>query len=310
MISNVEKDELCQISLTGIRSLVLLGLLIEAPRSLEDIKQIFISLKIMGDDNSYDIIRIDINTLRKIGCEISRADKRTDNKFVLLDHPFKIDITMDEADVIKQAFNKVKEKSDISVLTMYDNLFGKIAPFIKDNEVKEFILKISPLRKYSSVILEELKNACENKNLVKLVYKAPASSKEMEKEIFADRIALQNDKLYLYGVDKDSDQPVYLNIKRILKLLSSHKTDEYKTAEPVTVKFFLKDFGITGLLDNEKIIGGNASEGFVICGQYHNSFFAIQRILSFGSKCIIFEPEEFKERVIEIIKKMRDVYNV
>ena len=88
------------------------------------------------------------------------------------------------------------------------------------------------------------------------------------------------------------------------------KTDEYKTAEPVTVKFFLKDFGITGLLDNEKIIGGNASEGFVICGQYHNSFFAIQRILSFGSKCIIFEPEEFKERVIEIIKKMRDVYNV
>lgn len=308
MLGETAKDDLCQVSLTGIRSLLLLGFLIKSPMSLEEIKNAYIECNIMDDSNSYDIIRIDINTLRDAGCIISRADKRTDNKFVLLDHPFKIDITENEAGVIKQAFNRIKEKSDISVLILYDNLFKKIAPHISDTNVQDILLSLSPLKKYSFEIIEQLKTACENKELVKLVYKAPANNSVEDKEIYADRLALQNDKLYLYGVDKDSDKPVDVNIKHILKVLLFEKNEDYHTAEPV-VKFFLKDFGISGLLDNEKIESGNMNNGFVISGQYHNSFFAVQRILSFGARCTVLEPEDFKDRITETIKKMRDVYN-
>ena len=309
MLGETAKEDLCQISLTGIRSLVLLGFLIKAPMSLEEIKKAYIGLNIMEDNNSTDIIRIDINTLRNMGCTISRADKRTDNKFVLLDHPFKIDITEDEAAVIKQAFNRIKEKSDISVLMVYDKLFEKFVPHISNPKVQDILLSISPLKKYSPEMVEQLKNACENKTLVKLIYKAPTVKEAQEKEVYADRIALQNDKLYFYGVDKGSDKPIYLNIKRILKLLSSDKTDDYRKAEPIVVKFFLKEFGTSGLLDNEEIESGSMSEGFVICGKYHNSFFAMQRVLSFGAKCTVLEPEDFRNSVIEIIKRMRDSYN-
>lgn len=310
MIGKADKEDLSQISLTGIRSLVLLGLLINSPMSLEEIKKAYIKQNIMEDSNSSDIIRIDINTLRNAGCEISRADKRTDNKFVLLNHPFKMDITEEEAGVIKQAFNRIKEKSDISVLMIYDNLFKKIAPHISSQKVQEILLSISPLKKYSTEIVEQLKTACEKKNLVKLVYKAPTFKEASEKEVYADRIVLQNDKLYFYGVDKGSENPIYLNIKRILKLLSSSKTDDFRKAEPIVVRFFLKDFGISGLQDNENIESGNMTDGFVVCGHYHNSFFAMQRILSFGSRCTVIEPDDFKDKVVEIIKRMRDVYNV
>jgi len=310
VIGKADKEDLSQISLTGIRSLVLLGLLIKSPMSLEEIKKAYIKQNIMEDSNSSDIIRIDINTLRNAGCEISRADKRTDNKFVLLNHPFKMDITEEEAGVIKQAFNRIKEKSDISVLMIYDNLFKKIAPHISSQKVQEIILSISPLKKYSTEIVEQLKTACEKKNLVKLVYKAPTFKEASEKEVYADRIVLQNDKLYFYGVDKGSENPIYLNIKRILKLLSSSKTDDFRKAEPIVVRFFLKDFGISGLQDNENIESGNMTDGFVVCGHYHNSFFAMQRILSFGSRCTVIEPDDFKDKVVEIIKRMRDVYNV
>ena len=309
MLGETAKEDLCQISLTGIRSLVLLGFLIKSPMSLEEIKKAYIKCNIMEDSNSCDIIRIDINTLRDAGCRISRADKRTDNKFVLLDHPFKIDMTEKEAGVIKQAFNRIKEKSDISVLILYDNLFKKIAPHISDKNVQDILLSISPLKKYSFEIIDRLKEACEQKELVRLLYKAPTVKEETEKEVYADRLVLQNDKLYFYGVDKGSDKPIYLNVKRILRLLSQQKDDDYHKAEPLNVKFFLREFGISGLQDNEKIESGNMTDGFIICGQYHNSFYAIQRILSFGSRCRVLEPENIRTKVVEIIKKMREVYN-
>ena len=309
MIEKAEKEDLCQISLTGIRSLVLLSLLIKAPMSLEEIRNAFIGYKIMEGSNSDDILRIDINTLKAMGCVISRADHRTNKKYVLIDHPFKININKDEVNVIKRAFNKIKEKADINLLLLYDNLFKKIAPHIADNEVKEILLGISPLKKYSLEIIDELKIACDNKNVVKLVYKSSVGNKEDEKEIFADCIKLQNDKLYLYGVDKNSNQPVYLNVRRILKIISKHLSDETYIKKPVVVRFMLKEFGIMGLEENEEIESGDKSAGYIIRGQYHNSFYATQRMLSFGSKCTILEPEEFREKFIEILKSMKEVYN-
>jgi len=309
VIGKAEKDDLNQISLTGIRSLILLKLLIEAPRSLEDIRKAFIKYNIMLDKNSDDILRIDINTLRKIGCDISRADHRTNNKYVLINHPFKIDINNDEVNVVKRVFNKIKENADISTLTLYDNLFKKIATHIADDKVRESLLGISPLKKYSSQILDELRTVCDQKTVVKLVYKTPTTNTETEKEIFADNIKLQNDKLYLYGVDKQSNQPVYLNIKRILRIISKYESDELYTTQPVVVRFKLTEFGVLGLTDDEKIESGDKSNGFVICGKYHNRFIAVQRILSFGAKCTIIEPEDFKEHIIQVLKKMKEVYN-
>ena len=62
-----------QVSLTGVRGIVLLALLIDAPRSLQEIRQAYLNLKIMEPEHSDDIIRIDINTLKASGCDITRA---------------------------------------------------------------------------------------------------------------------------------------------------------------------------------------------------------------------------------------------
>ena len=309
MIKNVDKEDLCQISLTGLRSLVLLGLLIKAPRSLEDIREAFLDYNIMDGSNSDDMLRIDINTLRYIGCEISRADHRTNNKYVLLNHPFKIQITKDEVRVIEKAFDCIKDNADIDFLMRYDELFKKIAVHIADNEVKEILLGISPLKSYSDTITDGLKAACKNKKTVKLLYKIPNTGKTTEIDIVSEKVVLQNNKLYLYGVDKNSKNSVYLNVKRILKLLSIIDGDDSVQVSPVVVKFRLEDFGVLGLEDNEKILCGSTSDGFVIEGRYHNEFYAAQRILSFGSKCKVLEPTEFKQKIIETLKRMKEIYN-
>ena len=55
MFKLAENVELNQISLTGLRALVFIGLLIVKPRSFDEIKQIFIDLKIMDENSSAEI---------------------------------------------------------------------------------------------------------------------------------------------------------------------------------------------------------------------------------------------------------------
>ena len=221
----------------------MLGLLIQEPRSLEDIRNAFMEFNIMEGSNSDDILRIDLNTLKMMGCEISRADHRTNNKFVLLNHPFKIDITQEEFNVLKRAFNKIKENADISALIRFDSLFKKISEHLCDNDIKEQFFGLSVLKNYSLDIINELRFACKKKYEIKLIYREPIRKQEVEKEIIADKVALKNDKLYFYGVDKNTKQSIYLNIKRILKILSQKKNNDNITVEPVTIKFFVTEFG-------------------------------------------------------------------
>ena len=49
--------------------------------------------------------------------------------------------------------------------------------------------------------------------------------------------------------------------------------------------------------------------GYIIEGEYHNDFIAIQRILSFGADCTVLEPENFKKKIIEKLKSIRREYN-
>ena len=305
----LSKRDLCQVSLTGIRALTLLGLLIQAPRSLEEIKEEFVKHNIMDESNSYDILRIDINTLKTMGCQISRADKRTDNKYVLLKQPFELELNDNEIKLLKRALNKVKETADIDFLLKCDELFKKIAQNMTDANTKEILIGLSPLKKYKVELINALKSDCQNKNVLTLCYKSPTSKMVEEKEIAAQSLEFKNDKIYLYGYDKFKKESVTLNIKRILKILSRSGSDSTIESKPIKIKFKLTSFGISGLDENEKIISGDIQEGFVIEGIYHNEFVATQRMLSFGPACTVCEPQDFKERIVKVLKEMREIYN-
>ena len=103
-------DEQCnprQISLTGVRAIVLLAFLNTKPCTFEEIKEFFISSNIVDREYSIDTIRIDLNTLKYIGCEISKATKRTNNKYVLLSHPFQLTFNEDEIATLAKIYKNL-----------------------------------------------------------------------------------------------------------------------------------------------------------------------------------------------------------
>ncbi len=309
VFKEANKENLCQVSLTGIRSLILLGLLVDKPRSLSEIREEFIKYNIMEDYHSDDILRIDLNTLRTFGCEISRADKRTNNKFVLTKHPFTCNIATEELHILKRAFNRIKQNLDLKALLQFDALFTKLADNIFDKELKEELLGISPLKHYNLDIIKELQEDCKSNKIIKFIYKSPTSDKETEKNIQGNDIIMKNDKIYIQGFDINFQKAVSLNVDRIKSIISKKDNDNNNIVEKITVKFKLKKFNVQGLDDNENIINGTPNDGYLIEGKYHNEFLAYQRILSFGSDCTVLEPENFKQEIIEKLKRMRNIYN-
>ena len=307
MFKTAEKTELSQVSLTGMRAIVMLGLLIIKPRSLEEIRKAFIDLNIMEESHSDDILRIDLNTLKIMGCEISRSAPKTNFKYVLTKHPFELKISDEEINVLKKVYNRIKEQSDISLLIEYHELFNTISTFIFDKQTKEALLGVSLLKYYNLSFIRDLLLDCKQKRVLTLVYKKPTAPKEETKEIIAQELVLKNDKIYLHAYDTNKKDFVVLNIKRIVKILTRKLEKGQVEVKTTKVLFLLKGFD-TKRLEAEEIVVEKENEGLIIEGSYYNEFIATQRILSFGSDCVVIEPLEFKNHIVEKIKEMKNTY--
>lgn len=307
MFKIADKTELNQISLTGVRGIVLAGLLIMQPRSLEEIRKAFIELNIMENENSDDILRIDLNTLKIMGCEISRASAKTGFKYVLGKHPFAFKIDDEEIGLLKKAYNQAKTHTDMLGILSYDDLFRKIASRVCEEDKKEALLGISILKRYDIEMLKDLLLDCSQGRTLNLVYKKPSSTSEESKEVVAQKLVFQNDKVYLYGFDLEKKDSVVLLVNRIKSILS-RKLEKVELEQNATkIRFTMEASSFTELKDGEVIL--DSQDGtFVVEGNYHNDFLAMQRVLSLGSKCVVTEPAEFKNAIITKLKEMRDSY--
>jgi len=301
------KTDLNQISLTGVRAITLIGLLAVAPRSLEEIRQAFIDLKIMDESHSNDILRIDLNTIKSFGCEISRPCAKTGYKYVLTKHPFTIPVTLEDVKVLKRLFNNMKSSIDITRLFKFNQLLNKIAKYIYEDEIREEFYGLSPLKHYNSEIVNTLINVCEEENTITIMYQKATAKYPKQQEIIAKKLVYKSNKLYLYGYDLNKKVYVTLLVSRIVSIDSKKITNEKCKNNTFNVNFELKDFDADFLTDEEIVIGNNKNS-ILVEGQYFNEFLAIQRILYFGPKCTVTKPMEFRDKIISKLKEMRKLY--
>ena len=307
MSNTVRKINSNNISLTGVRALLLIGLLMVKPRSFNEIKEIFIDFKIIDKNSSDDILRIDLNTIKLMGCQISRSSASTNFKYKLIKHPFELKITDQELNILKKVYSLVRAEADLETIIDYHNLFEKIALHICNEQAKEALLGISILKYYKYDLIQELIKDCKLKNIVSLVYKKNNVAKISSREVLAQKIVFKNDKVYLYGHDIEKNTPIILNLRRLKSIISRRKLDKNIDIKETKIKFILKNLKKDDLEINEDVIS-ETNNGYIIEGVYHNDFVAIQRMLSFGARCIVLEPLDFRNIIIEKIKEMRDTY--
>lgn len=304
----MEKSELNQISLTGMRSIVLIGLLIVSPRSLKEIREAFLSLNLIDESHSDDALRIDINTIKSMGCKLSRPTPTNGYRYELLEQPFSLKVTDIDIKYFKKVYSRLKVDADIKTLLEFDELINKVASHIYNIEMKDKFLGVSALKYYTSEFINELIEDCKKEKTLKLVYCKLPANKEYEKEVIAQKLVFNNDQVYLHCFDRSVQKSIVLNIRRIVKILSRGIKGGAPDINTVQIKFIFKDFNVD-YLNDEEIIVESLEDGYIVKGSYCNEFLALQRILSFGSKCTVIEPLGFQEKVITKLKEMRKIYD-
>ncbi len=299
-------DENKQVSMTGARALVIFIYILKEPRTFEEIRQFLIDCGVVSKEYSIDTIRIDINTLKSIGCEITKAIKKTNNKYGVISHPFRLKPEISEIDAIKKVYNKIAKTASPRTLLNYHRLFAKIADYTDDNYIKEQLAGISILKDVKLDLVEELVSNEKKHNKIRILYK-PASSDEVEYDITLERIGVRSGKLYVFCYNHNLGTRSFLNVSRIKSIICNIFDKDSTIGLDVNVKFQLKSHDEYELDENETII--EEHEKYVIVeGRYFNEFIAVQRMLSFSPDCKVIEPCEIKEKVIEKLEGMRLLY--
>ena len=293
-------------SFTAFKSMLLFSYLLEAPRSYAEIRDYFAQQKYLKETISIDTLRVYINSLERLGCEIVRGKKAEGSKYKLLKHPFALKISDENAKSIIKVFKSILKSIEIDDLLSITKFFDKIANATENPELKETLENISPLKKIDPEILKMLIIACRKNDEISILYQSPASGLK-NIDVLPEKLTVTNGKVYLYGTS-----PNYRNTARFLvnRIKEKPVTKLQKTikpkADPVIIGCELYDKTIP-LLENEKIISEDENKLTIEITSV-NKFTARQRILSLGRDCKVLYPQSFKEDIISALNKMKEKY--
>ncbi|HIS37580.1 TPA: WYL domain-containing protein [Candidatus Scatousia excrementigallinarum] len=296
-------------SFTGFKSLVVFSLLLESPKSYDEINTYFKKHEYIKEPISIDTLRVYLTSLRMVGCEIIRTRKTEGSKYKLVSHPFELQITDEQIKSLIKVYKTVSKNIELHELLMLEKFLRKISDLIKNPDLSAALDRVSLFCGIDPNLVEKLIRHCNNKDQITFLYNSPRSG-EKSIEIITDKVELNNNKFYLYGTGLEYNQYGYFPISRIKAILNVKifKTD-VTNIEKFTVGYELRaNPNEIKLTDEEKLV--EIKDGkLLIENTTSNPFIVKQRILSFGYACKVLYPESFKKDIISTLKEMREGYN-
>lgn len=294
-------------SLTGYRTLVILSALMESPKSNAEINDCLLNNQYIKEKFSSDTLRIYINSLRAIGCEITQANRSSNKKYKLISHPFAYNIQKPQIKALAKLYKNSYEKLDIREIMAIENFFNKLSESMQDESTKEQLKNISVLKQIDREILNNLVTHCKNQNQITFLYNSPKSGPK-EIELIADKLSFKSEKLYLWGKNLTHKQYSYFALERIIKICSIKFSKTHEKFPVTRVIYELKGNPEYIPEPDEKILERN-SDKLKIQLTSENEFSLIQRILSMADDCRVIEPETFKTKITEKLRKMEEAYD-
>lgn len=296
-------------SFTGYKALLIFNLLTEGPKSFEEISDYIYNHPYLREKISMDTMRVYMNSLKRLGCDVKRikGDDKI-SRYYVAEHPFELRLTTEEQKSVINVYKNIVKNMYIEELLSMDNFFEKLGRYIKDEEFIANLCKHSPIKGIDKSLLKNLIDCCNRKDQIVITYHSPNSGIK-QIEIISDKLEITNNKVYFYGTGFEYMQYGSFLVNRIKSIdeIKPERTNP-EGLKKIKIKYELtcKPKEIM-LQDNEKIIEQN-NKKTVVEMITTNDFFAKQRLLEFGPRCKILEPNDFKENFVNLLKNMKAGY--
>jgi len=299
-------------SFTGFKALLLFSLLMEGPKSYNEISTAFMEHPYLQEKISKDTVRVYINSMRRIGCEIASENVDKSYKYRLVRSPYLIDITEIQSRGLSKVYKILSKTMSVDELVSLHEFFYKLRDNVKNPEVFDEVNKVSIVKGVKFEILKNLVNLVRDNQQVILSY-ASANSKGTSKdiEILLERFKIRNDKIYVEGIAKNFENKLSLlasRIKEIKEVKPLKDRDLTFNSTIIGYEYFgdLEDFE----LNENEVIKEALPDRVVIEVTSDNEFFTRQRILALADKARVIYPKEYRDQFIEWLKNMEAGYRL
>lgn len=311
--AKMKSNNFDNISLTAYRIICILKFLYKNSASDADINSHLEKIIPDGRKLSQDTIGIYINTLKAIGCNISRPKKSNEFKYELLNHPFKPNLKQEEINALFNVRKFLSSLDDWRLIIETEKLVDKIINSLDVHKQEEFsFLHKKLFRGYSLKdkynLVESIEEFCNQKKYITFLYESANSNKQYV-SIIAKKLAFENDALYLWGFDILKNDIKYYRVDRIQELTSTNMPISNYNYCFTEVIYELKGFSsemFVPTIDDE-ILKENKKIKLIKSNVY-NKFKFFQDALSYGCECKIIEPLEFKSEHIQRLKRVLSCY--
>lgn len=295
-------------SFTGFKSILIFSLLLENPKSYEELRAYLQSHEYLHETVSIDTLRIYLNTLRKIGCKITKTSKNRITRYSIDSHPFELKINERQAKSILKIYKAISKSIEITDFISLQKFFEKFSQYITNEDLKIKLKNISPLNNINPQLINDLTTYAQNNTEITILYNSLNSGKK-NIDILVDKLAINNGKLYVYGINSEHKNYSSFLVSRIIKIISVNIKESKLTAPILKVCYELKkdiEESIE-LLNCEKIIN-TTDDKIIIEITSPNKFGIVQRIMFHSNKCKVLYPSAFKSEIISCLKQMKEGY--
>jgi len=296
------------ISTTGYRIFLELKLMLEAPVSSDELIEIIKQDRHLNKEVSKDTIRCDIDTLINAGCKIIKPSKKTSYKYVLVSHPFKLDLKLSEINILNELRKILALELSLNEVFILNDLYEKIASLTFDEKKEERIKNSKLLPDIDRNIVRELSNPALKGKKVNIKYKSPEYGVE-DTDISPVKIIYENEKAYLEAYNYKYKAQSYFEISKVLKINSVSMNTE--DIAPASFNAVYEVFGSAlhdfELKPYEKIIE-KTPDKIRVEAEAPVEFMFIQRLLLLGRNFRIISPDFFREKLINKIKAVQKRY--
>lgn len=297
------------ISITAYRALLILSLLLEKPLTRIEIEKFLKEDPITSKSYSLDTIRVTLNTLKSVGCIISRPTSKNNYKYILFSHPFGLELSQEQLKCLDTIRQNLVNLNDWQIVLNVNELYKKIFSVSKNIYGFDIINDTEPMSDINKELLKKIIKYAENKNKITIEYASPEQGIE-KLDIIADKIIYEADKLYICCYSFKYNEYSYLRIDKIksIKNLSSQSHIIQKNAYSALYMIKGDSVATYKLAEGEKILERTKDYIFVEA-KVINEFKFVQRLFSFGSDFILKSPDELKVKLMAKLNLVRQGYS-
>ena len=297
-----------KISITAYRAIKLLEMLLSSPCSSEDIIREFAQDKITNRSATKDSLRITLNSLKAVGCVIKRPSSKTNYRYILEKHPFKINFSKEHLQILNKIRKNVLEQKDWKTVLKINNFYDKISEITEYGELSDLL----KYKKAFAKIKPEIISAIESEKIIHkevIINYASTSKKTNKINIIPDKIFCDAGKLYIWAWYFKRNSYSYFNVEKIVSILDIKDTSYKIPKEQYSATYEVKGESLKDFIcePEEKILTKDDNK-IVISYNVVNEFKFFQRLLSFGRDFNLLEPQNAKEELLNKISLILERY--